>query len=61
MPDLVGQIMDFENGDMSQEETVNLFQGLIDSGTAWTLQGHYGRTARDLILAGFCTDRKGVV
>jgi hypothetical protein len=53
--DLVGQIIDFESGMMDQEEVVSFFQGLIDSGMAWTLQGSYGRTAKALIDAGHCT------
>jgi hypothetical protein len=53
--DLVGQIIDYESGTMDQEEAVRFFQGLIDSGMAWTLQGSYGRTAKALIDAGHCT------
>lgn len=44
----------FEKGDLSFEDTVALFQELIDDGSAWTLQGFYGRTARDLIESGHC-------
>jgi len=50
-------MMDYESGDMNQEETVSFFQGLIDSGMAWTLQGHYGRAAKALIDAGLCTSK----
>ena len=58
MADLVGQIMDYESGTMGQEEAVRFFQGLINTGMAWTLQGSYGRTARDLIEAGLCTAKE---
>ena len=45
-------IFDYEAGDLSEQETVLLFADLIRSGLAWTLQGHYGRTAASLIEAG---------
>jgi hypothetical protein len=48
-------IMDYEAGELDEEQTVDGFQHLIDSGTAWQLQGHYGRTAFALIDAGHCT------
>ena len=52
---LVDKIMDWESGMMTdEEEIINFFQELIDSGKAWTLQGHYGRTATALIEAGHC-------
>ncbi len=51
----IDKIIAYENGQLDEEETIELFQGLIDSGAAWTLQGHYGRTAAALIDAGLCT------
>ncbi len=48
------QIIAYEQGDLGEEETIALFQSLIDSGLVWRLQGHYGRTAVDLIDAGLC-------
>jgi len=50
--------MDYESGNMGYDEAVEFFQGLIDSGMAWTLQGSYGRTAKSLIESGVCTRRE---
>ena len=46
------RLLAFEIGDIDQEETIELFQELVDTGMAWTLQGSYGRTAAQLIEAG---------
>ena len=51
----VQDIIDYENGQMDWERLVEFFQGLINSGMAWTLQGHYRRTAKSLIDEGFCS------
>lgn len=40
----------YEQGDFDHEETVDLFQDLIDSGLIWELQGSYGRTAERLLV-----------
>lgn len=53
VPD-VGEIIAYEEGGLSDAETIDLFQRLINCGLAWKLQGHYGRTARELIEAGWC-------
>jgi hypothetical protein len=53
--DLANEIVKYENGEMDQDEAVALFQRLVDTGVAWGLQGHYGRTAAALIDAGLVT------
>lgn len=49
---IVTKIMDYEDGQMTLEEVLELFSELIKSGMAWELQGHYGRTAMTLIKNG---------
>ena len=50
--DLAGHVMAYERGELSKEETLTLFQALVDSGLVWMLQGYYGRMAAGLIQAG---------
>ena len=49
----VDLIMDYEGGDITKENFMELFSILIKNGNAWTLQGHYGRTAHGLIQMGY--------
>lgn len=50
----IDKIIAYEQGELGEEETIDLFQELIDTGLAWQLQGHYGRTAARLIDDGIC-------
>lgn len=55
---LVDEIIAYESGELtSEEEIIDFFQKLIDSGLAWKLQGSYGRMAMHLINNGFCNPR----
>lgn len=47
-------IIRYESGEMSEEEAIEFFQWLINSGLCWQLQGHYGLTASALIESGYC-------
>lgn len=50
--DITNLIIAYEQGDLSQEDTIDMFQELVRSGLAWKLQGTYGRTAARLIEDG---------
>jgi hypothetical protein len=52
---LADQITAFEDGELDGDETVALFQKLVDTGLAWELQGYYGRFAAALIKDGLVT------
>ncbi len=49
---IVDGINRYESGEMDTGEQVEFFQHLVDTGVAWSLQGHYGRTASWMINEG---------
>jgi hypothetical protein len=53
--DITNLIIEFEEGNLDREETINLFQQLVDTRLAWQLQGAYGRIAITLIDEGLIT------
>lgn len=52
--ELASKMVSFESGRMQDEDMINFFQELIDTGMVWKLQGFYGRQARFLINNGYC-------
>ena len=51
---MIDQLIDYENGELDEQDEIEMFQEAINSGLAWRLQGSYGRQAMGLIEAGKC-------
>jgi len=49
--DKINLIIAYESGELDDAGIIYLFSELVKSGEAWSLQGHYGRTASSLIEA----------
>tara|TARA_Y100000033_G_C2752841_1_gene114854 strand:- start:1933 stop:2142 length:210 start_codon:yes stop_codon:yes gene_type:complete len=47
--DLTDLIIEYENGNTNLTQEILLFAKLVETGQAWTLQGHYGRVAMEMI------------
>jgi hypothetical protein len=56
--DYVSAIIEYETGQLDDDETIELFQHLVWTGMAWRLQGHYRRMAIALIEEGYVTERQ---
>lgn len=53
-PDL---LLQYEDGQLNEQEIIGFFQGIIDNGQVWLLEGRYGRMAKYLIDTGRCKDK----
>lgn len=52
MDNFIDNLIAYESGELDDDTTLEFFQHLVDTGMAWSLQGHYGRTASALIEEG---------
>lgn len=52
---LASKLFDYEAGQLSARDQLNLFAELIQTGLAWKLQGSYARMAAGWIDAGYIT------
>lgn len=50
--DILNRIVAYELNELTEGEIIDLFQEMVDTGLAWSLQGSYGRTANALIDEG---------
>jgi hypothetical protein len=48
----IDDIIKYEDGGMTENEMILFFSELVKTNQAWSLQGHYGRTAMSLIENG---------
>ena len=55
-----GIIEGFSGEAQSEDDIIDAYQSLIDSGVVWELQGCYGRTAMALIASGQCHTQESV-
>ena len=57
---MIDYLIRYEQNDLSNMETLELFSYLIKKGYVWQLQGSYGRTAKDMIDRGLI-NKDGVI
>jgi len=53
---IVEQISEYEEGTLTDDEVIELFQELVNTGIVWSLQGSYGRMAIHLIEQGLISE-----
>lgn len=56
----IDMIIAYESGELKAKDTMTLFAELVRTGQAWSLQGHYGRVASQLIEQGYIS-KKGKI
>jgi hypothetical protein len=56
--DCCARIEGFSGEEHTEEEILEAWQTLVDTGACWQLQGFYGRGAQQLIQAGIIRPRE---
>ncbi|MFY8169986.1 MAG: DUF7417 domain-containing protein [Candidatus Fonsibacter sp.] len=59
--DFLDQMMDYESGELSDKDTLELFSVIIKDKLVYSLQGHYGRTANALIQDGWLDNNGNII
>jgi len=54
------RITQFENGELDKQQTIELFQYLIDNDLLWAMSDFYQKAARDLMRLGLCHEHATV-
>jgi hypothetical protein len=50
--DTIARIIEYEQGELNDDEVIELFTDLLNSGLVYSLQGHYQRQCQLLLAAG---------
>ena len=53
---MINAIISYESGEMTPDDVIYFFAELVETGFINGLQGHYQRTARDLIEGGYISE-----
>jgi hypothetical protein len=53
---MINAIISYESGEMSHDDIIYFFAELVETGFINAMQGHYQRTARDLIEQGIISE-----
>ena len=53
---MIDAIIQYESGEMSHDDIIHFFGELVSTGFINAMQGHYQRTARDLIQQGILSE-----
>ena len=50
---MINEIIQYESGEMTPDDIIQFFAKLVETGLISVMQGHYQRTAQDLIEGGY--------